>query len=127
MRAGEARRLPGRGEAAALLALLLLALAVYFAAERFAPAGEAVLVGLNGETVFSARLDALDGPRVVEVGGVRIEVSGAGARFLESDCPDRLCVQAGLLTRAGESAVCLPNRVSVRIVGGGEAFDAVTG
>ena len=127
MRAPRSRRLPGKGEAAALLAHLLLALAVFFGARRFAPAGETVLIEQNGETVFSARLADLGEARVLEIGGAAVEVSRRGARFLESDCPDRLCVKAGLLTRAGESAVCLPNRVSVRITGGGGSIDAVTG
>ena len=127
MTARRSRRLPGKGEAAALLALLLLALAVFFGARRFAPAGETVLVEQNGEAVFSARLADLAEPQVLEIGGTAVEVSRRGARFLESDCPDRLCVKAGFLSRAGESAVCLPNRVSVRITGRGGTVDAVTG
>ena len=47
----------------------------------------------------------------------RIEVTAEGVRFLESDCPDQVCVRSGLLTRAGQSAVCLPNRVIVRLTG----------
>lgn len=32
----------------------------------------------------------------------------------EASCPDRDCVRTGELTRNGDSAVCLPNRLSVR-------------
>lgn len=46
-----------------------------------------------------------------------IEVTARGVRFAESDCPDQVCVRSGLLTRAGQSAVCLPNRVIVRLTG----------
>lgn len=46
-----------------------------------------------------------------------IEVTGEGVRFTESTCPDQVCVRSGLLTRAGQSAVCLPNRVIVRLTG----------
>ena len=31
--------------------------------------------------------------------------------FLESDCPDKICVKSGKLHRAGEYAACIPNRV----------------
>ena len=57
---------------------------------------------------------------------VRIEVSGGAARVAASSCPDGLCVRRGALSRAGESAVCLPNRVSVVIQGAQQpALDAV--
>ena len=46
-----------------------------------------------------------------------IQVTAEGVRFAESDCPDQVCVRSGLLTRAGQSAVCLPNRVIVRLTG----------
>ena len=46
-----------------------------------------------------------------------IEVTPEGVRFSESDCPDQVCVRSGLLTRAGQLAVCLPNRVIVRLTG----------
>ena len=46
-----------------------------------------------------------------------IQVIAEGVRFAESDCPDQVCVRSGLLTRAGQSAVCLPNRVIVRLTG----------
>jgi hypothetical protein len=36
--------------------------------------------------------------------------------FEAADCPDQICVRTGLLSRAGESAVCLPNGVVLKIV-----------
>ena len=54
------------------------------------------------------------------------ETTPEGVRFAESDCPDQVCVRSGLLTRAGQSAVCLPNRVIVRLTGAqAPAVDAV--
>ena len=41
-----------------------------------------------------------------------------------STCPDQECVQTGQLTRAGESAICLPARVTLRLEGGGDSVDA---
>lgn len=42
-------------------------------------------------------------------------------------CPHQDCVHTGWLTRAGQSAVCLENRVSVTVVsqGGSDAPDAI--
>lgn len=37
--------------------------------------------------------------------------------FYESDCPNQTCVNAGWLTKAGDRAVCLPNKVIITIEG----------
>jgi len=44
-------------------------------------------------------------------------------RFLESDCPNRTCVNSGWLTRAGDRAVCVPSRVVIKIVGKNPEMD----
>jgi len=36
--------------------------------------------------------------------------------FVESDCPDKICVKSGKLNSVGESAACLPNGIVVKIV-----------
>ncbi|HIS04240.1 MAG TPA: NusG domain II-containing protein [Candidatus Pullichristensenella avicola] len=56
---------------------------------------------------------------------VRVEATEGGVRVAASSCPDGLCVRRGAIARAGESVVCLPNRVSVVLVGGEAALDAV--
>ncbi|MCW1712127.1 NusG domain II-containing protein [Caenicola nitritireducens] len=44
---------------------------------------------------------------------------------IASDCPDKDCVKRGWLQRPGDSAVCLPNRLVIRISGKTEV-DGVT-
>lgn len=56
---------------------------------------------------------------------MRVEVADGSVRVTQSSCPDGLCMRMGAITRAGESIVCLPNRVSVVLAGGEEALDAV--
>mgnify|MGYP000924640535 CR=1 FL=1 len=46
-----------------------------------------------------------------------IEVRQDGVRVARSSCPDQVCVHTGWITKAGQSAVCLPYRVSVRLEG----------
>ncbi|NJP41001.1 NusG domain II-containing protein [Oscillospiraceae bacterium HV4-5-C5C] len=35
--------------------------------------------------------------------------------FIESDCPDQICVHAGKLSQAGQFAACLPNEMLVNV------------
>lgn len=61
----------------------------------------------GGEEKFS--LEQL--PNVV------FELDGDGGfAFIESDCPDKICVHAGRLHLVGQTAACLPNEVYVKIV-----------
>lgn len=53
-----------------------------------------------------------------------------GLRVAQSDCPTRDCVHTGAITRGGQSIVCLPARIVIRLEGGGadpDAVDAVLG
>ena len=59
---------------------------------------------------------------------VVVEQDEGGEVWLsEADCPNLLCVKTGKIRYAGQSIVCLPHKVAVRIVGGASALDAVTG
>ena len=50
---------------------------------------------------------------------VRIE---NGSAYVESsDCPDKICVNTGKITKAGESVICVPAHVSVTVEGESEA------
>jgi hypothetical protein len=39
-------------------------------------------------------------------------------RFEDSDCPDKVCINAGYLSISGQFAACLPNGVILKIIGG---------
>jgi len=51
--------------------------------------------------------------------------------FEESDCPDKICIQAGRLKTAGQFAACLPNGIVLKIVpvkeNGDDDLDLVIG
>ena len=93
-------------------------------ADRFAPA------------------DLLEAPRTYENNGYTLEValsidyehpassalppSGeSGLRVARSDCPTQDCVHTGTISRSGQSIVCLPARIIIRLEGGTPDPDAV--
>ena len=102
---------------------LLLALAASLAL-AFLPAGEgrAVEVRVDGETVVTLPLD-----RDTEYAcrGLTVVVKDGAAYVKDADCPDKLCEKVGPLTKAGDVAVCLPNRVTLTVTGT-PAADGVT-
>jgi len=46
---------------------------------------------------------------------VTLLVSNGKIRFYASTCKDKICIKAGFLSRPGESAACLPNKVAIKI------------
>jgi len=64
--------------------------------------------------------------RTISVGDNNtIELEGMTAKIASANCRDQVCVHTGTLTRAGQTAVCLPNRVVLRLTGGESGVDAV--
>lgn len=47
----------------------------------------------------------------------RLRVGGGSIVVTEADCPDKDCVKRGPLQRPGDSAVCLPHRLLIRLSG----------
>jgi len=47
---------------------------------------------------------------------VAFSIGDNAAAIIESDCPDQICVRTGALRFHGQSAVCLPNRIALRVV-----------
>lgn len=100
---------------------LMLFLLSFFQSDRLCAE-----ISLDGETFCSVELSSLKSERVVEVGSCRILLEKDSACFLSSDCPDKLCVNCGNLTRAGDTAACVPERVSLVLRSAGDdGFDAV--
>ncbi len=64
-----------------------------------------------------------DGELVLEgpVGETRVTVSGGGAYISHSDCQNKTCMAMGRISRSPAWIACLPNRVFLRITGGGGA------
>lgn len=63
------------------------------------------------------------------LGVSEIEVRDGRIRFLSSPCPGKQCVTSGWASRGGEFVACVPNRVSLVVLGqgaGGDYYDSIT-
>ena len=58
-------------------------------------------------------------------GGVNVvEIKDSKVCMKEADCPDKVCVHQGYISRSNETIVCLPNRIVVKISEKGDSPDA---
>jgi len=64
--------------------------------------------------------------KVIGVNGEsEIEIKQGKARFVHSHCFSQQCVLHGWISIAGETIACLPNKVSVSLIGRNSEFDAL--
>ena len=49
-----------------------------------------------------------------------LEAEPGRIRFARMDCPDKICEKAGWLSEENQTAVCMPNRVSLTLLPAGQ-------
>lgn len=112
--------------------LLIVGLILLWYNQQPSAAGIAV-VEKEGKEVCRIDLGKQKKEEIINVGGkmnVKLKVEPGAISFYRSDCPDKTCIRTGKISKPGQSAVCLPGKVSVRIVSGNNssnAFDGYTG
>lgn len=91
------------------------------------PHGALAVIEVEGKPRehLSLRVDRVL-PLHTERGTNLVEIRDGRVRMAEASCPNRVCVTQGWIRHRWEEIVCLPHRVTVRIRGLEEEYDAVT-
>lgn len=111
-----------------LCLLLILALSLtLFLLPRLKKAGETLIVTLADGSSFSLPL-ARDSVREIESNGYHLTVkTEKNKAFVSaSDCPDGVCRHTAPISRPGETILCVPAGVVLRVSGEKEGGDDVT-
>lgn len=108
----------------ALVVLAVVLLAVGCALAVWGQGDEAgrltAVVSVDGGEVERLPLDGAAGERVYTGNGytLTVQFGPEGVRVEAADCPTQDCVHTGTITRGGQSIVCLPARIVIRLEGG---------
>ena len=90
--------------------------------------GSTVVIEINGEVV--KKLD-LNTDTVYEVKNRDdyniVEVKDGKVSVTESNCKDHICVNTPAISKVGQSIICLPHKLVVRIEGNDQKIDGVSG
>ena len=105
---------------------LLLSVLLYFWVSGRSDTGTSVAVRINGELVARYPL-AVNGTYPLNGGTNTLVIENGAAHMEDADCPDRLCVKQGSVSRSGQCITCLPNRITVTVEGGTPQVDSVVG
>ena len=92
--------------------------------------GERVVITVDGEEYASYNFSEIDETKTIEIntdyGMNTVEITKDSVRVTEADCPDKLDVKEGAISKANEMIICLPNRLMIEIEGGERKVDKVT-
>ena len=99
--------------------LLALSATLFFMLIARPQDGRTVEVTVDGTVVTTLPLDTdttyvIDG---VDDGRNTLVIVDGKATVTDATCPDGVCVRHRAIDRAGQSIICLPNKVVVRVVG----------
>lgn len=88
--------------------------------------GTVAVVTINGKTVKEIPLSSHGGTDTFTIQGADggynvIVVKDQSIGITEADCPDKICIQEGFISRPGESVICLPHKVMVEVKAEGNA------
>jgi hypothetical protein len=59
------------------------------------------------------------------LGESRISIAQGQVRFKQSPCTNQYCVHQGWLKLAGQVAICLPNQISLQLIGEDKPYDSL--
>lgn len=59
------------------------------------------------------------------LGKATISIINGKARFSQSPCHNQYCVHQGWLSRSGQAAICLPNQLSLELIGETKHYDSL--
>lgn len=101
-----------------IVVLLIAALTAYFIIEAVVKKqGCNVVVKVDGKVIDTMRLDKNQSIIVkgYNGGSNKVVIEDNMVYMTEADCPDKICINTGKISRTGETIVCLPHRVVVEI------------
>lgn len=107
----------------ALGVMVILALGAHY---WMSPGGQRLVIKRGGDVFLTASLAHAFSVNVPgPLGITQVEVVGHRARVRSDPGPRQLCVHQGWISHEGEAAICLPNQVSVEIVGQVRRYDSL--
>lgn len=99
----------------AVIAVLSILCLVLFIIPFFSKGSLKAEIYFDGELKQSIVLSSLKESQSLKLNECELLIENDGITFLNSSCPDRLCVACGKLKRSGDTMACIPRKVTVTL------------
>ena len=91
--------------------------------------GNVAVIKIDGQVYKELSLNVnteIDLEKTAGVDGYNILVVESGYAYMkDADCPDKICVHQGRISKVGETIVCLPHKVVIEIKGETTELDGI--
>lgn len=110
------RIFPKIGDFTIIISLILISFIIFFIVSQ-EKNGDIVNINIDDkEQSYSINED-----REVHIDGIGNIIINKGEVFVEEmSCPDKLCEKTGHISKKGESIICLPNKLVIKISDSGD-------
>lgn len=76
------------------------------------------IVSVDGKDVYKLLLANKSQVKIIgPLGEAIVKIQDNGVRVKDSPCPLKICMHQGVINKPGQTIVCVPNRIMIRIMG----------
>ncbi len=112
----------GKADKTLIMIVLGFSLLVYLSFSLINQKHSALIaeISVNGQVISTIDLDRPPSEHMIYITGPLgksvAEIRKGAIRMKFSPCPNHYCMQSGWINRAGQSIVCIPNRIIIKII-----------
>ena len=108
-----------------IASILIVAVALFLVVELTKEDGAGVVVKVDGAKVAEYSLS--ENATYELNGGTNIlRIENGEAYLTDANCPDKLCVHQGRISKTNQVITCLPNKLTVTVYGAEEGVELVS-
>ena len=90
------------------------------------PQGQYLEIYKNNEILATYSLNQKLKKEIYNTKGVtEVIIDNGKVRFSTSPCPKKYCIHQGWINKANQIIICIPNKISISIVGGIKKYDSI--
>ncbi len=111
-----------------ILLILITACGLFILISHNQNRGSYAVISVNGKKAERLSLSKdIENFTVKGADNISFTIKNGEIYVSESDCPDKICLKTGHISRKGQSIICVPKRVSVTIESSGNDTDVTIG
>ena len=108
-----------------IASILIVAIASFLFIELGKEEGARVVVAVDGKEIATYSLSS-NGTYQLNGGTNILCIENGKAYLTDANCPDKLCVHQGKISKTNEVITCLPNKLTVTVKGADDSVDLIS-
>jgi hypothetical protein len=113
---------------AAIIAIILIICFLALFIVNSGKNGKYAVISSDGNEILRLELDKdRQNITVANAENIVFEVKDGAIFVTETDCHDKICLKTGAVSKNGQSIVCLPKKITVKIIGEDSEADVTIG